>query len=593
MSERHYTPPLEDMRFLLDEVFDLTGVLGQGPYAHVDGETALAVLEQAGRFTADFLAPLNAVGDAVGSRLVDGDVRTPPGFRDVYRRYCEAGWVGLDLPMEHGGQELPLVVQAGVAEMVTGSCMAFSMLPLMGRAASRLLIGHAEAGLRDGVVPKLVSGEWTATICISEPQAGSDVGRIATRAVPRGDGSWTLTGTKIFISYGDHDLAPQIIHMVLARTPGAAAGTRGLSLFIVPKHVFPDDWTPDWTPGARNPATVARVEHKMGLKASPTCVLDIDGAQGFMVGGEGNGLKVMFDMVNVMRLETGIQGLGVGAAATAKALAYVAERSQGGAADAPPVPLTAHADVRRMLYTMRARTEAMRAMMFETALQLDLAVTAASADARAAAREQAQWLLPICKAFFTATGFEVANLAVQCLGGHGYVSDAGVEQYVRDLRVASIYEGTNGIQAFDLVVRKLINDDGRRYGEFIARIRADVERTAGRDDLVAVRAAVEEGLDRIGRVAAAYRALAPERRRDAEAGSAAFMALAGRVASAWMWLRMAAVATGASAVHRRKRALAAFYAAYLTPEMLALERQALAGAACLDGLEAETLVDYA
>lgn len=588
MSDRHYTPPLEDMRFLLEEVFDLGGVLGQGPYAHVDGELAQAVLEQAGRFTADVLAPLNGEGDRVGSQFVDGAVRTPPGFKDVYRRYCEAGWVGLDLPARHGGQELPLVVQAGVAEMVTGSCMAFSMLPLMGRAASRLLIGHAEAGLRDGIVPQLVSGEWTATICISEPQAGSDVGRISTRAAPRGDGSWTLTGTKIFISYGDHDLAPQIIHMVLARTPGARAGTRGLSLFIVPKYALSDDWTP----GARNPATVARVEHKMGLKASPTCVLDLDGAQGFMVGGEGNGLKVMFDMVNVMRLETGIQGVGVGGAALAKALAYTAERLQGGAVDAAPVPLTVHADVRRMLYTMRARVEAMRAMMFETALQLDLAVTAGSEAERAASREQAQWLLPICKAFFTATGFEVANLAVQCLGGHGYVSDAGVEQYVRDLRVASIYEGTNGIQAFDLVVRKLINDEGRRYDEFIARIASDVERTAGREDLRDVRAAAEDGLGRIGRVAAAYRALAPERRRDAEAGSAAFLALAGRVASAWMWLRMAAVATGASGIHRRKRELAVFHAAYLAPEMAALERQALAGAACLDGLDAQTLVDY-
>jgi hypothetical protein len=300
----------------------------------------------------------------------------------------------------------------------------------------------------------------------------------------------------------------------------------------------------------------------------------------------------MFDMVNVMRLETGIQGLAVGGAATAKALAYAAERCQGGDPGVAPVPLTGHADVRRMMYTMRARVEAMRAMMFETALQLDLAVTGSSPESRVAAREQAQWLLPICKAFFTATGFEVTNLAVQCFGGHGYVSDAGVEQYVRDLRVASIYEGTNGIQAFDLVVRKLINDEGRRYGEFVRRIREEVERTEGRVDLRDIRAAVVDGLDRMERVAAAYRALAPERRREAEAGAAAFLALAGRVASAWMWLRMAAVATGPSALHRRKRDLARFYAAYLMPETLALERQALPGTAGIDGLDAGTLVDY-
>jgi len=577
------------MRFLLEQVFDLGGVLGRGPYEEIDSEVALTVLEQAGRFTAEVLGPLNVEGDNVTSRFIEGEVKTPPGFRTAYRRYCDDGWVGLDLPPEFGGQGLPLVVQAGVAEMVTGSCQAFSMLPLMGRAASRLLIGHADAALRDVVVPHLVSGEWTATICISEAQAGSDVGRITTRAVARGDGSYALTGTKIFITYGDHDLAPQIIHMVLARTPGAPAGTRGLSLFIVPKFTL----GADWNPGGRNPATVGNVEHKMGLKASPTCVLNLDGAQGFMIGGECEGLKTMFDMVNVMRLETGIQGVGVGGAATARALAYVAERMQGGNPTSPAVPLTTHADVRRMLYTMRARLEAMRAMMFETALQLDLAVTGESAEDRATAREQAQWLLPICKAFFTATGFEVANLAVQCLGGHGYVADAGVEQYVRDLRVSSIYEGTNGIQAFDLVIRKLINDEGRRYGEFIARIRADIDRTAGRDDVRAIRTALSEAVERIERVASAYRALDAEKRRGAEAGAAAFLALAGRVASGWMWLRMAAVATGASPLHHRKRELAAFYASYLMPETIALERQALPGAACVDGIDAEGLVDYA
>lgn len=589
MTDQHYTPPLEDMRFLLEEVFELSGVFGRGPYQEVDADVALAVLEQAGRFAADVLGPINVEGDTQGSQLVDGAVRTPPGFKDAYRRYCEAGWVGLDLPQQYGGQGLPLLIQAGVAETVTGSCVAFSMLPLMGRAASRLLIGHADARLRDCVVPRLVSGDWTATICISEPQAGSDVGRISTRAKPRDDGAWALTGTKIFITYGDHDLAPQIIHMVLARTPGAPAGTRGLSLFIVPKFVFADDGTL----GARNAAVVGRVEHKMGLKASPTCVLNLDDARGFMVGGKGNGLKVMFDMVNVMRLETGIQGLGVGAAAMSKALAYTAERRQGGAPDAAAVTLTDHADVRRMLYTMRARIEAMRALMFETALQLDLAVTAGADAERATAREQAQWLLPICKAFFTATGFEVANLAVQCFGGHGYVSDAGVEQYVRDLRVASIYEGANGIQAYDLVVRKLIHDEGRRYREFVRRIRADVTRTEPREDLRGIRAALVDGLERMENVATAYGALAPERRREAEAGAAPFLALAGRVASAWMWLRMAAVANGPSPLHRRKRELAAFYATYLMPETLALERQALMGSACVDGLDADTLVDYA
>jgi len=588
MSAQHYVPPLEDMRFLLEEVFDLGGVFGQPPYEDINLETARAVLEEGGRFAAEVLGAINVKGDAVGAQFVDGGVRAAPGFVDAYRRYRVGGWVGLDLPPEYGGQGLPLVIQAGMAEMVTGSCMAFSMLPLMGRAASRLLIGHADAALRDAVVPPLVSGEWTATICISEPQAGSDVGRTATRAAPRDDGSWSLTGTKIFISFGDHDLAPQIIHMALARTPGAPAGTRGLSLFIVPKF----DFAADGALGERNPAIVTSIEHKMGLKASPTCVLNFDGARGFMVGGEGNGLKTMFDMVNVMRMEAGIHGLGVGGAALAKALVYVTERLQGGNVDAPPVPLIEHADIRRMIYTMRSRIEAMRAMMFETALQLDLANTAGSQEERVTAREQAQWLLPVCKAFFTATGFEVANLAVQCFGGYGYIADAGVEQYVRDLRVASIYEGTNGIQAFDLVVRKLLGDDGRRYNEFVARIRRDIERNAARADLLEIRGALADGLARMERVSAAYRALPREQRRAAEGGAAAFLAMTGRVASAWMWLRMAAVATGGSALHRRKRELAAFYASYLMPELLALEAQAFPGAARVDGLDAETLVGY-
>ncbi len=588
MNEYGYTPALEDMRFLLEEVLDLHRVFGREPHEDVDIEVACAILEQGARFATEVLGPLNIQGDTVGAQFVDGAVRTAPGFAEAYRQFGEAGWLGLDLPPEYGGQGLPLVIQAGVAEMVTGSCLAFSMLPVMGRAASKLLIGHADAPLRQTVVPRLLSGEWTATICISEPQAGSDVGRIVTRAAPGADGHWSLTGTKIFISYGDHDVTRQIVHMVLARTPQAPPGTRGLSLFVVPKFRFGSDGLP----GERNAVTVSRIERKMGLKASPTCVLDLDGAVGVLIGGEGNGLKTLFDMVNVMRLETGIQGLAVGGAATARALAYAAERLQGGSADTAPVPLVAHADVRRMLYTMRARVEAMRALMFETAMQLDLSGIGTPAE-RIVAQEQAQWLLPICKAFFTATGFEVANLALQCFGGHGYVSDAGVEQYVRDLRVASIYEGTNGIQAFDLVVRKLLGDDGRRYDEFVARIRRDVDRHADRPDLDTIRTAVSDGLGRIETVSSAYRALPSGQRRAAEAGAAAFLAMAGRVASAWMWLRMAAVATGPSALHRRKRELAAFYARYLAPELLALERQALPGAACVDGLDAATLVEYA
>jgi len=584
----HYSAALEDMRFLLERVFDFEKILNLAPAVEVDKQTAFSVLEQGALLATEVLAPASVTGDQVGSRFVDGCVVTPPGFKECYERYCEAGWLGLDLPAQFGGQGLPLIVQAGIGEMVTGSYMAFSMLVLQGRAAARLLIGNAEPRVRDQLVPRLVSGEWAATICITEPQAGSDVGRITTRATKQSDGQWTLSGTKIFISYADQDLTPQILHMVLARTPDAALGTRGLSLFIVPKFKL----DAALQSGERNPVRVMRIEHKMGLSASPTCELSLEGAQGFMVGPEGQGLKTMFDMVNVMRLETGTQGVGVGAAAMTKALAYVTTRPQGGAPNAPPVPLTNHADVRRMLYTMRARVEAMRAMMFETALQLDLSYAGPDAPTRDTAREQAQWLLPICKAFFTATGFEVANLAMQCHGGHGYIRETDVERHVRDLRVASIYEGTNGIQGFDLVTRKLIQDDGKRCQEFIRRIRADLAATAGRAELDDIHQALTRAIDSAERVTQRYLAQAPHQHRDAEAGAAAYLALMGRVASGWMWLRMAAAATEDLPLHRRKRELARFYARYLMPEILALEAQASVSAAWIDGLDAETLVDY-
>ena len=580
-----YIPPLDDFRFLMEEVFDLSTILGSEHYPEADAGLVRAVLEEAARFTRDILGPTNAIADEIGSRFIDDAVRVPGIWQDVYKQYGENGWIGLNLPERFGGQNLPFVVQAPVAEMVTGACMAFSMLPLMGRAAAKLLIAHADAELQHVVVPKLAAGDWAATICITEAVAGSDVGRIRTRAVPLDERTWSLTGSKIFITFGDHDLTKQIVHLVLARTPDAPPGTRGLSLFLVPKWEF----DPDGSLKNRNPVAVGSTEHKMGLHASPTCVLNLDKAKGFLVGQVGSGLKAMFEMVHVMRLETGIQGLGVASAATRRALSYAAERLQGGPADAAPVAIIEHADVRRMLCTMLARVEAMRAMMFDVAMQLDLATVLVDPAGRDRAARQADWLLPVCKAFFTATGFEVVNLALQCFGGHGYVKDTGMEQYVRDLRIAAIYEGTNGIQAFDLVVRKHIHANGRYYAEFTERIRADLERAHGRADLAELSAAVADTLGRADRVSAAYLDGGAEQRRDAEGGAAAYLALLGRLASAWMWLRMAAVANGESALHRKKRKLAKFYMSYLLPEVEALEQQAYPGRATTSITQEELL----
>jgi alkylation response protein AidB-like acyl-CoA dehydrogenase len=584
MSE-HYQAPVDDLLFLFREVLDCERLLALDAYRHVDMDLVAAVLNEGARFAGEVLAPLNVVGDTIGSRLENGRVITPPGFKEAYRSYVEGGWPSLDLPLEHGGQGLPLAVQVAFAEMVDGACTAFGMLTLMERAAAWLLIEHAEPELVARVVPKLVAGEWGATICISEPQAGSDVGRITTRAVPSGDGRYTLTGTKIFITFGDHDLTEQICHMVLARTPGAAPGTRGLSLFLVPAREI----DAAGRPGERNRLGVSRVEHKMGLKASPTCVLDFDGATGYRIGAEGAGLRTMFTMVNLMRLQVGVQGVAIGGAATGKALRYAVERPQGGAPDAPAVCIVEHADVRRMLLAMRARTEAFRALVLETALQLDIARHAGNDGARARALGLAEWLLPICKACSSEAGFEVANLGIQVHGGHGYVSDAGAEQYARDIRVAAIYEGTNGIQALDLVTRKLLRDDGRRYGLFIDRVRADLTRADGNADLRPIAAAVTDAVTRVDAGTALLLEKAADAPRDVEAGATAYLRMLGLLAGGWMWLRMSAAATGEGPLHRAKRASARYYADYLMPEILTLERQLAAGSAALDLPDLEAL----
>ncbi len=578
-----YVAPLGDIRFLFNQVLDYKRLCSLPEFSHADLGVVDAILTEAARFTSKVLGPLNAVGDQEGSRLENGRVVTPSGFPQAYWSYVEGGWPGLDIPAEYGGQGLPLVLQAACAEMVNGACAAFGMLPLMERAATRLLVAHAPKFIVDAYVPKLAVGEWGATICISEAQAGSDVGRISTLAISREDGNYALSGTKMFITYGDQDFTEQIVHMVLARMPGAPAGTRGLSLFLVPKRLI----QADGSLGSLNAVEVSRLEHKMGLKASPTCVVNFDGAVGYLIGRKGAGLKAMFTMVNTMRLEVAMQGVAVAGAATGKALRYAMERLQGGTPELPPVPIIEHADVRRMLFTMRARTEAMRALVLEAALNLDLASAGATGD-RADALALAEWLLPVCKACGSEAGFEVANLAVQVFGGHGYVADAGVEQYVRDSRVMSIYEGANGIQALDLVTRKLAQDAGLRYRLFTQRVRADLLRCNDQKALEVICKALHDGLARLDTCTTVLKARLETATRDAEAGASSYLALVGLVGGGWMWLRMAAAA-GDSPLHQAKRATARFYAEYLMPEARALECKVLAGAASIDAIESSVL----
>lgn len=586
MSEL-YSAPLEDLEFMLFDVLRCEQLFSTQDYGHVDAADLRGVLAAGGRFASEVLAPIDAPGDALGSRLENGHVVTPPGFRQAYQAYVDDGWEGLDQPVAYGGQDLPLVLQTAIAEMFNAACHAFSMLPLMGKAAARLLIQHADEDLRERLVPKLVSGEWAATIVMTEAHAGSDVGRTRTTAVPEGD-TYQLSGTKSFISFADHDFTEQIVHLVLARTPGAPAGTRGLSLFLVPKLQMNDDGTL----GDHNELKVTRVEQKMGIKASPTCVLVFDGATGYRIGKEGGGLKALFAMVNTMRLETAIQGVAVAGKATRKAIRYASQRPQGGTANAPPVAIIEHPDVRRMLLTMVAKTGGIRGLLMETALNLDLARAGKTDEIRNYALGQAEWLLPVCKAYATDIGFEVANLALQVHGGHGYIVDEGVEQYVRDSRVTSIYEGTNGIQAIDLVLRKLIRDRGKRYYQFTTRIRTELEQHA---DLAGASQLVEglhDALARLDRISEVFLQTDQNSQREVEAGAYPYLILVGLVTGAWMWLRMIAAARSDSAFDRRQRASGTFYAQHLLPDATSLEQRALAGAESLDRIDSQDLATY-
>lgn len=552
-----YTTPLDELIFVLDKVVDWRQAFALEGFDHVDPELARAVLTEGARFCESVLAPLNGVGDEQGSRLVDGRVITPDGFKQAFRAFSDSGWVGLDLPEQFGGQDLPQVVQTALAEMINGACVSFGMLPAVLRAAAWLILEHADQTLIDQTVAALVSGNCAATICITEPQAGSDVGRLRARAEPLGDGTYALTGNKIFISYGDHDLTDQIVHMVLARTPDAPAGTRGISLFAVPKKRFDD--------GRPNGVSVGRLEKKMGLHASPTCSIDLDGAIGYRIGAECAGLKCMFTMVNLMRLEVSVQGVAIGAAAVARANEYAAERPQGGDPSKAPVAIVEHADVRRMLMLMAARVDAMRALTFEAALSLDKARAAGHEQQRTDARCFAEFLLPICKACSSETGFEVANTAIQVLGGHGYVTEAGVEQYARDARVMAIYEGTNGIQALDLVSRKLLKDDGVRYRLFVERIRASLSEVADRRELTELRILLQNAFEEFELCTEQLVAASKTNTHALQTVATDYLQLAGLVAGGWMWLRMAAAAIEGSVADERRRLLAQFYMQYQLP----------------------------
>jgi alkylation response protein AidB-like acyl-CoA dehydrogenase len=579
---------LRDTLFVLDDLLGIPARDDLPQYAVLDRETIEAVVGELGRFCADVLAPLDQVADREGcTRHSDGSVSTPAGFREAYGRLVEAGWTTLAQPPEFGGQGMPHVMLAVIDEYMNAACAGFTMYPGILPGAVSTVMVTASDHLKETYVPKMVSGEWLATMALTEAHCGTDLGLMRTRAVPRGNGTHALTGQKIFISGGEHDLTDNIVHLVLARLPDAPEGSRGISLFLVPK-VLPG--------GERNTVTCGSIEHKMGLNGSATCVLDFDEATGWLLGEENMGLAGMFVMMNAARLAVGTQGLAHAENAYQKAVAYALDRRQGRApgerADpaAAADPLIVHPDVRRMLMDARAFAEGFRALVAWTAMQLDLSHGLEDMAERKAAHALVSFLTPVLKAFGTDRGFETAVAMQQVFGGHGYVKEWGMEQIVRDARIGMIYEGTNGVQALDLVGRKLAKDGGQTCERFLGLVEGACEDAD--PELRWLSGPLREGAHE-ARDAARW--LLAEAQADPNvlgAGSYPFLQLIGTIAVGWMWLRMAAVARDRAddPFMAAKLATARHYATRVMPDCGALLRRIEAGAESLMALDAEQFV---
>ena len=577
-----YTAPTTEQRFVLDVIADLPGLAALPAYSNATPDMVDAILAESGKLAANVFAPLNRVGDKVHARLDDGKVTLPPGFIDAYAQYVEGGWAGLGVAEAHGGQGLPFAVAAAVQEQLTSANMAFALCMMLSQGAIEALAAHASPELQERYLSKLVTGEWTGTMNLTEPAAGSDVGALKSRAQPNPDGSWRIAGTKIYITWGEHDAAQNIVHLVLARTPDSPPGTKGISLFLVPKFL------PD---GARNDLKCVGLEHKLGIHASPTCTMsfgDHDACIGWMVGREGGGMRAMFTMMNNARVQVGLQGVAIAEAAMQHALGYARSRVQsarfGGGRE--PVRIIEHADVRRTIMTMRALTEAARALVYLNAAAVDRAHTG-----DAAGQGLADLLTPISKAWATDIGVEVASQGVQVFGGMGYVEETGAAQFLRDARIAPIYEGTNGIQAMDLVSRKLHQDGGQHWKNLLGEIRATLSDLDEDAELKLITPWLHDAVD-AAQTTSIWLA-GTNNPDDVAAGAAPYLRLMGLTLGGWLLARQAL----ASRRHpdpqfaAAKRTTARFFAEQLLPQVQALSASAMRGAALLyaipeDGLAA-------